>query len=37
MVCRLEEMLESYYPYRGWDDEGIPTAAKLEQLGLAAL
>jgi aldehyde:ferredoxin oxidoreductase len=37
MVCRLEEMLETYYPYRGWDANGVPTAAKLEQLGLAAL
>lgn len=31
----LDLMLDSYYGYRGWDKEtGIPTRAKLEELGL---
>ena len=31
----LDSMLDSYYDYRGWDKEtGIPTKAKLEELGL---
>ena len=34
-VCRLPEMLESYYRIRGWDKEGIPSREKLEELGLA--
>ena len=34
MVCHLDEMLEAYYPERGWSPEGIPTAEKLEELEL---
>ena len=34
MVCHLDEMLEAYYPERGWSPEGIPTAEKLKALGL---
>jgi aldehyde:ferredoxin oxidoreductase len=34
MVCHLDEMLEAYYPERGWSPEGIPTSEKLEDLGL---
>jgi aldehyde:ferredoxin oxidoreductase len=34
MVCHLEEMLEEYYRYRGWDADGVPTSAKLSELGL---
>lgn len=34
MVSRLSEMLPNYYKYRGWDEKGIPTAQKLEELGL---
>ncbi|NIP27066.1 MAG: aldehyde ferredoxin oxidoreductase, partial [candidate division Zixibacteria bacterium] len=34
MVCHLDEMLDAYYPERGWSPEGIPTAEKLEELGL---
>jgi hypothetical protein len=30
----VEEMLEEYYKERGWDREGIPTEAKLQELGL---
>ena len=33
-VVHLEEMLEEYYLERGWDREGIPTEAKLRELGL---
>lgn len=33
-VCRLEEMLDEYYPVRGWDADGVPTPAKLAELGL---
>lgn len=35
MVCHLEEMLEEYYPVRGWTPEGVPTPEKLRELGLA--
>jgi aldehyde:ferredoxin oxidoreductase len=34
MVCRLEEMLEPYYRLRGWSAEGVPSEAKLKELGL---
>ncbi len=34
MVCHLEEMLEDYYRIRGWDADGLPTAATLRGLGL---
>ncbi|MBW2370569.1 MAG: aldehyde ferredoxin oxidoreductase, partial [Deltaproteobacteria bacterium] len=33
-VCHLDEMLEEYYPERGWDENGIPQADTLERLGL---
>jgi aldehyde:ferredoxin oxidoreductase len=33
-IVHLEEMLEEYYRERGWDREGIPTKAKLQELGL---
>ncbi len=36
-VCHLEAMLEEYYRGRGWDPYGVPTAAKLQALGLAEL
>ena len=35
-VSRLSEMLPVYYEKRGWDANGVPTAAKLEALGLSA-
>jgi aldehyde:ferredoxin oxidoreductase len=28
------ELLQKYYAFRRWDDEGIPTTAKLRELGL---
>ena len=30
----LGAMLSEYYAYKGWSEEGIPTAEKLEELGL---
>ena len=30
----FEWMMDEYYRLRGWDENGIPTAAKLEELGL---
>jgi aldehyde:ferredoxin oxidoreductase len=30
----LEEMFREYYAVRGWDEAGVPTAEKLETLGL---
>ena len=33
-VNRLYEMLPKYYKARGWDENGIPTKAKIEELGL---
>ncbi|MHC4744842.1 MAG: aldehyde ferredoxin oxidoreductase family protein, partial [Planctomycetota bacterium] len=34
-VHRLAELLPQYYQVRGWSEEGIPTEAKLAQLGIA--
>jgi aldehyde:ferredoxin oxidoreductase len=34
-VVRLGEMLPEYYEVRGWDDNGVPTAEKLAELGLS--
>jgi aldehyde:ferredoxin oxidoreductase len=34
-VHRLAELLPQYYKERGWSEEGIPTEAKLAQLGIA--
>jgi len=36
-VVDLEKMLGDYYQARGWDEEGIPTSGKLEDLGLEDL
>lgn len=33
-VWRREPLLSEYYAVRGWDEEGIPTDAKLSELGL---
>lgn len=30
----LEEMLDEYYMFRGWSENGIPTMRKLEELGI---
>ncbi len=32
--CEHERILDDYYRLRGWDDQGVPTAAKLRELGL---
>lgn len=34
MVVQLETIVREYYHYRGWDKQGVPTPAKLRQLGL---
>ena len=34
-LSRLPEMLPIYYQRRGWDASGVPTDAKLRELGLA--
>jgi aldehyde:ferredoxin oxidoreductase len=34
-VSRLPEMLPVYYERRGWDANGVPTEARLRELGLA--
>lgn len=34
-VVHLEGMLQEYYRFRGWDENGVPTDRKLAQLGLA--
>ena len=33
-VSKLYEMLGEYYAARGWTEEGIPTEAKLQELGM---
>ncbi|WP_254546806.1 aldehyde ferredoxin oxidoreductase family protein [Halomarina pelagica] len=40
MYCppdELDAMLEEYYAFRGWDDDGRPTEATVERLDLTAL
>jgi len=36
LVVKLGEMLPKFYQVRGWDENGIPTREKLEELGLAS-
>ena len=36
-VIPFEDMLPAYYTARGWDENGIPTQAKLAELGLTEL
>lgn len=36
-VSHLPEMLDEYYRFRGWDENGVPTQRKLEELGLQDL
>jgi aldehyde:ferredoxin oxidoreductase len=31
---KLDAMLDKYYALRGWSEDGIPTNAKLTELGL---
>jgi aldehyde:ferredoxin oxidoreductase len=33
-VPDLQKMLDKYYEFRGWDKNGVPTQAKLSELGL---
>ena len=33
--AKFQVMLDEYYQFRGWDQEGIPTKQKLEELGLS--
>lgn len=33
-VMNLDILLDAYYNYRGWDEQGRPTKEKLEELGL---
>jgi aldehyde:ferredoxin oxidoreductase len=33
-VVELDQMLPEFYALRGWDQDGVPTAEKLQQLGL---
>ncbi|MEI2387659.1 aldehyde ferredoxin oxidoreductase family protein [Breoghania sp. JC706] len=35
-VSHLDQMLPAYYELRGWDADGVPTPAKLEELGIQA-
>jgi aldehyde:ferredoxin oxidoreductase len=36
-VSHLPEMLDEYYRFRGWDESGVPTGRKLEELELRDL
>jgi aldehyde:ferredoxin oxidoreductase len=36
-VSHLPEMLDEYYSFRGWDENGVPSQEKLEELGLQDL
>jgi aldehyde:ferredoxin oxidoreductase len=37
VTVHLDQMLPVYYRSRGWDEQGVPTAAKLAELGLASV
>jgi aldehyde:ferredoxin oxidoreductase len=37
VVREMEQFLDRYYSLRGWTEDGAPTAAKLEELGLGRL
>ncbi len=40
MYCppaELDAMLSEYYAFRGWNEDGVPTAETLEELGLPEL
>ena len=34
LVAGVPEMLPEYYEIRGWDKDGVPSAEKLQSLGL---
>ncbi len=33
-TARFNEVLAEYYALRGWDENGVPTEAKLTELGI---
>ena len=33
-TARFNEVLGQYYALRGWDEDGVPTEAKLTELGI---
>jgi len=35
--AELDAMLDAYYALRGWDSDGVPTPARLGDLGLDRL
>ena len=37
VTVNLDAMLPIYYEQRGWDEEGVPSADKLAELGLASI
>ena len=37
MVREIEKFLDRYYELRGWSDKGVPTAGKLDELGLSRI
>ena len=37
IVREMEQFLDRYYELRGWNRDGIPTAKKLSELGLAKM
>jgi len=37
VTVHLEAMLPVYYRTRGWDEQGVPSAEKLAELGLASV
>jgi aldehyde:ferredoxin oxidoreductase len=37
LTVNLEYMLDRYYRLRNWNEDGVPTVAKLEELGLEEL
>ena len=34
-VVELDQMLPEFYRARGWNENGVPTPAKLQELGIA--
>jgi aldehyde:ferredoxin oxidoreductase len=34
MLSKVREILPEYYQLRGWDENGVPTEARLEKLQL---
>ncbi|GAG54448.1 unnamed protein product, partial [marine sediment metagenome] len=34
-IINLDKLLDDYYKIRGWDENGVPTKEKLEELDLS--